>query len=253
MEQFSRTELLIGKEGLKKLQKSSVTVIGLGAVGSYCVEALVRAGVGNITLVDFDIIRPSNLNRHIWAFQSTLDQPKAAVAKARVLDINPKVKVQALQVFIDQETIKPLLEDKPDIVVDAIDSLNPKAQLLESCWLAKQPVISSMGAATRTDPLSIRTGDLMDTTVCPLAKRVRKMLRDRGVGKGITCVYSTQVQDMLEVTAEAEREEGDFVRGRQRRRLGSLSTVTGMFGLIVAHAVLEKLVGKPLHSGRAKQ
>jgi tRNA A37 threonylcarbamoyladenosine dehydratase len=243
MDQFSRTELLIGKDGLKKLQKSAVTVIGLGAVGSYCVEALVRAGVGKITLVDFDIIRPSNINRHIWAFTSTLDQPKAELAKARVLDINPKVKAQALKIFIDRETIQPLLADKPDIVVDAIDSLNPKAELLESCWKAGQPVISSMGAATRTDPLSIRVGDLMDTTVCPLAKRIRKMLRDRGVGQGITCVYSTQVQDMLEVTAEAEREEGEFARGRQRRRLGSLSTVTGMFGLVLAHTVLGKLLG----------
>jgi tRNA A37 threonylcarbamoyladenosine dehydratase len=244
MEQFSRTELLIGKDSLKKLQKSSVTVIGLGAVGSYCVEALVRAGVGRITLVDFDIIRPSNINRHIWAFTSTLEKPKAEVAKARVLDINPKVKAEALKIFIDRETIQTLLADKPDIVVDAIDSLNPKAELLESCWKAQQPVISSMGAATRTDPFAIRVGDLMDTTVCPLAKRIRKMLRDRGVASGIACVYSTQVQDMRLVTAEAQPDENDFFRGRMRRQLGSLSTVTGMFGLLLAHVVIGRLLGK---------
>jgi tRNA threonylcarbamoyladenosine dehydratase len=244
MERFLRTELLLGKDKLRKLHNSAVTVIGLGAVGSYCVEALVRAGVGNITLVDFDTIRPSNINRHIWAFESTLGRPKAEVAKARVLDINPDVHAEALQVFIDQDTVKPLLESEPDIIVDAIDSLGPKTQLLESCWRAGQPVISSMGAATRTDPFAIRVGDLMDTQNCPLAKRVRKMLKDRGVGQGITCVYSLEQQDMLKVTGEAVREEGDYVRGRTRRQLGSLPTLTGMFGLMIAHVVLGRILGE---------
>jgi tRNA A37 threonylcarbamoyladenosine dehydratase len=244
MERFSRTELLLGKDKLRRLHQSSATVIGLGAVGSYCVEALVRAGVGAVTLVDFDIIRPSNINRHIWALNSTVGQPKAELAKVRVLDINPDVHAEAVQVFIDQSTVKPLLEAEPDIVVDAIDSLNPKAQLLESCWRAGQPVISSMGAATRTDPFAIRVDDLMETKNCPLARRVRKMLKDRGVGPGITCVYSLQEQDMQEVTVEAVPEEGDYLRGRARRRLGSLSTVTGMFGLVLAHAALGKILGE---------
>jgi tRNA A37 threonylcarbamoyladenosine dehydratase len=244
MERFLRTELLLGKDKLKKLHNCAVTVIGLGAVGSYCVEALVRAGVGAITLVDFDVIRPSNINRHVWAFDSTVGQSKAGIARKRVLDINPNVHAEAIQVFVDQDTVKPLLESEPDIVVDAIDSLNPKTQVLESCWRAGQPVISSMGAATRTDPFAIRVGDLMDTQNCPLAKRVRKMLKDRGVGKGITCVYSLEKQNMLEVTAEAKREEGDYVRGRARRQLGSLSTLTGMFGLTLAHVVLGRILGE---------
>jgi tRNA threonylcarbamoyladenosine dehydratase len=242
MERFSRTELLLGKEKLATLQKSSVTVIGLGAVGSYCVEALVRAGIGRITLVDFDVIRTANINRHIWAFDSTVGQPKAKVALARVLDINPKIKAQAFETFLDKETVIPILEEKPDFVVDAIDSLNPKVQLLESCWKVGQPVISSMGAATRTDPFALKVGDLMDTTVCPLAKRVRKMLKDRDVGRGITCVYSVEKQNMMDVTAEAQREEGDYVRGRERRRLGSLSTLTGIFGLTLAHTVINRIL-----------
>lgn len=248
-EQFSRTELLLGKDKLKKLQKSSVTVIGLGAVGSYCVEALVRAGVGEITLVDFDVIRPANLNRHIWAFGSTMNLPKTEVGKTRVRDINPDISVRAFQVFIDRSTVKPILEYGPDVIVDAIDSLNPKVELLESCWRSSQPVISSMGAATRTDPFAIRVDDLMETRHCPLAKRVRKMLKDRGVGLGITCVYSLERQDMLKVTREAVRDESDYVRGRARRQLGSLSTLTGMFGLMVAHVVLGRILGECFGKG----
>ena len=242
MEQFSRTELLIGKESLQRLHKATVTVIGLGAVGSYCVEALARAGVGHFRVVDFDVIRPSNINRHIWAFHSTLGTPKAEMARRRILDISPNAKVKAWTIFADQETMPNILKGTSDIVVDAIDSLNPKAHVLEACWRAGIPVISSMGAATRTDPLALRMGDLMDTTVCPLAKRIRKMLKGRGVERGIHCIYSIQQQDTQALSVAGERDEGELPRGRPRRKLGSLSTITGIFGLTLAHAVLTRIL-----------
>ncbi|MBF0121796.1 MAG: tRNA threonylcarbamoyladenosine dehydratase [Candidatus Omnitrophica bacterium] len=243
MEQFSRTELLIGKEGLQRLHNASVTIIGLGAVGSYCAEALARAGVGHFRCVDFDVIRPSNINRHIWAFHSTLGIPKAEMARRRILDINPQSSAEVMTMFADIKTMPEILQGTQNIIVDAVDSLNPKAQVLETCWRSGATVISSMGAATRTDPLALRTGDLMDTTVCPLAKRLRKMLKDRGVGRGIHCVYSIQQQDTYALSAAAtQREEGELDRGRLRRKLGSLSTLTGIFGLTLAHVTLKHLL-----------
>lgn len=242
MEQFSRTELLIGPEGLKRLQKASVTVIGLGAVGSYCVEALARAGVGKFCLVDFDIIRPSNINRHLWAFHSTVNIPKSEMAAKRVFDINPKAHVDARTCFADQETMVDILKSEPDIVVDAIDALNPKAQVLESCWRAGVPTFSSMGAATRMDPFSVRTADVMDTTMCPLAKRIRQMLKDRGVGKGIRCVYSLERRNIDALSPDSVKDAGELPRGRARRKMGSLSTLTGLFGLILAHMVITALI-----------
>lgn len=241
MERFFRTELLLGKEKLKKLHESKVTVIGLGAVGGYAVEALARSGVGNLRIVDFDVIKPSNINRHLWALTSTLGRKKVEVARERIYDIHPGCKVEALELFADNETLKVILDNKPDLVIDAIDSLNPKVQVLAACHRKKIPLISSMGAALRTDPFCISTGDLFEIKGCPLAGRIRKRLRKEGIQKGIFCVYSGQKQ------IPAAQEPGDCVseseyqRGRKRKPLGSMATLTGMFGLMVAHCAIELL------------
>lgn len=173
-DQFSRVRLLIGKEKLARLHKSKVTVVGLGAVGAQAAEALARAGVGSFRLVDFDIIRPSNINRHIWATASTLGCSKAAVALERLKLINPGVKAEALELFAAQETLERIFDNEPDLVIDAIDSLNPKIQMLAECSRRGLRTISSMGAATRTDPSKIKVADLLQTRVCPLAARVRR-------------------------------------------------------------------------------
>jgi tRNA A37 threonylcarbamoyladenosine dehydratase len=241
-EQFSRTQLLIGEAGLKKLAASSVTVIGLGAVGSLCVEALARAGVGSFRVVDFDVIRPSNMNRHIWAFHSTFNIPKAEIAQKRLLDINPAVVVEPRVMFADMDSLPEILGNKPDVLIDAADAVSLKVQTLEMAYRMGLNVFSSMGAATRTDLSCIKVGDLMDTQGCPLAKRMRRLLRLKGVGRGITCVYSTQIQNTRLLSSEAVAEPGDVIRGRVRRKLGSLSTVTGIFGLTLAHAVINKLL-----------
>ncbi|MEI8176774.1 MAG: tRNA threonylcarbamoyladenosine dehydratase [Candidatus Omnitrophota bacterium] len=244
MEQFICLELLVGKENLKKVRCSRIVVIGLGAVGSYVVEALARFGVGNLRLVDFDLIKESNLNRHLHALTSTIGRSKAALAKERVLDINPRCNVEALEIFAAADSIDRILEGKPDLVIDAIDSLNPKAQVLSACYEKGIRVISSMGAATRTEPFMLRTGDLYDTRNCPLAKRLRGLLKKKGVGRGIICISSEETRNMDAIDTEGVvPSEDEYLRGRRRKKMGSLPTITGIFGLLVAHVALDMLCG----------
>lgn len=243
MDQYSCIELLLGGKKLKRLRESSATVIGLGAVGSYATEALARAGVGRLRLVDFDSVKPSNLNRHLYALRSTIGRPKAELACERVRDINPSCRVEPVREFAAAENIDRLLEDGTDVVIDAIDSLNPKSQVLSACWRRGIPVISSMGAATRVDPFSIRSADLFDTRACPLAKRLRIKLKKDGVGRGIMCVYSDEPRNVRAVDTVNAVSEDDYKRGRKRSKLGSLPTITGIFGLIAANMAIELLCG----------
>ncbi len=238
MERFSRTKALLGEERFCRLQGRSVTVVGLGAVGGYVVEGLARAGFNRLRLVDFDFIQRSNLNRQILALESTIGQAKALLARERVLAINPACQVEALQLFAADDTLDQILSPAPDLLVDAIDSLNPKCQLLHATWLRGIPCISSMGAALRTDPGLIRSGDLFTSQNCPLARQVRKRLRRRGVDGGILSVYSTEeVEGNSLLPDEGVSPCAD--RGRQRNVLGSLPTVTAIFGMIIAnHAIL---------------
>ncbi len=241
MEQFLRTRLLLGNDRFKRLARSKVTVIGLGAVGSHAAEALVRAGVGNFRLVDFDRIKTTNINRQLHALHSTLGKKKVEVARDRLLDINPACSLELFDIFAAQESFPSLFDNAPDLVIDAIDALNPKVQLLVYCYQNHIPVISSMGAALRTDPFSITAGDVLESRHCPLAERMRRLLRKRGVGKGITCVYSLQSPQTKGVDADQLSESGDFSRGRKRQILGSLPTITGMFGYALANCAIERL------------
>ncbi|HPM42593.1 MAG TPA: tRNA threonylcarbamoyladenosine dehydratase [Candidatus Omnitrophota bacterium] len=243
MDQFFCVELLLGKEKLKKIRQASVTIVGIGAVGSYAVEALARAGVGRMRLVDFDKIKSSNLNRHILALRSTIGQSKASLAAQRVKDINPSCAVDLLESFAAQESFGRILDNGPDLVIDAIDSLSPKAQLISACYRRKIPIISSMGAATRLDPLSLRVADLLDTKSCPLARQLRGKLKKEGLGRGIICVYSEEPRNKRAIDTNNSNSEDDYKRGRPRSKLGSLPTITGIFGLTVAHIALEKLCG----------
>jgi tRNA A37 threonylcarbamoyladenosine dehydratase len=242
---FLRTEMLLGKEGLERLRNARVLVVGLGAVGSYAVEGLARAGVGHLRLADFDVVRPSNINRQLYALESTLNRPKAEIARERVLDINPQCDVEALRVFADAETALGLLSPAPDVVIDAIDSVNPKVELIAAAVTAGVCIVSSMGAATRIDHRAVRVADISETSVCPLARMVRKKLKTRGIERGVTCVFSTEPPDRAalgEVDAETPPGEREALeRGRRRRPLGSLSCLTGMFGLIAAHEAILKI------------
>ena len=162
-EQFLRTSLLLGKDNIEKLFKSKVAVIGLGAVGSFATEILARVGIGNLLLVDFDTIQTTNLNRQLYALHSTMNKKKIDIAKQRVLDINSKCNVETLDLFVNTDTLPEVFTIKPDIVIDAIDSYNPKLRLIEYCYKNNIKIISSMGAALKTDPFSIKYADLFET------------------------------------------------------------------------------------------
>lgn len=240
MERFSRTRCFLGEKKFDVLQQAMVTIVGLGAVGGYAAEGLARAGIGQLRLVDFDTIQPSNINRQILALESSIGQAKVVVAKERINLINPECQVEALQLFAADETLNNILSPKPDILIDAIDSLNPKIQLLAYAHKQKITTFSSMGAALRTDPSKIKAGDIMTSNHCPLAKHVRNRLRRQGIEGGIQCVYSTERVEFTyqgpEKTVQAASPYED--RGRKRNVLGSLPTITGIFGLILANEVI---------------
>jgi tRNA A37 threonylcarbamoyladenosine dehydratase len=240
-DRFYRTELLLGKISLDRLHASHVTVCGLGAVGSYAVEGLARAGIGHLCLVDFDVVQASNINRQLYALESTVGRKKADVAFERVKDIHPDCAVEALDCFVDGETVNRVLDRRPDVVIDAIDSVGPKTELLASAVERGLSVISCMGAATRTDPFAIRVSDIGDTQWCPLARIIRKRLRRRGITRGVQCVYSVETSAKA---TELEPPPEVFDRGRPRRPLGSLSFITGIFGLVAAREAVRVVLGR---------
>ena len=243
MHRFTRTRLLVGEEAFARLSAAHVAVIGLGAVGGYAVEGLARAGIGKLTIVDFDTIQLSNINRQLYALESTIGQAKSAVAGSRVLEINPSCEVRPMQLFADSTSILAVLEEKPDILIDAIDSLNPKIQVMTASFNHGVPTLSSMGAALRTDPSQIRIDDISRTKNCPLARRVRKRLRGNNIEKGITCVYSTETVSFDYRPPEKQSEQFPCSdRGRTRRTLGSLPTLTAIFGLMLANEAIMQLV-----------
>ncbi len=243
-ERFSRTELLLGASALSRLRKAFVVVAGLGAVGSYATEALARAGIGRLRLVDFDRVRPSNINRQLYALESTVGRLKADVAAERVRDINPDIEVETQPIFLGLENAGDLVADCPDALVDAIDSLSPKIHLLTASVRAGVFTVSSMGAATRLDPFAIRVGDISETRECPLARLLRKRLARRGIRQGIRCVYSLEHPPSALRTMVRAGDHAEFRRGRVRPPLGSVSFVTGIFGLIAAGEVIRAIVEK---------
>lgn len=238
-DRLSRTRLLLGDEAMEKLARSTVMVVGCGAVGGFAIEALARSGVGKLILVDFDVVKESNINRQIFALHSTLYQEKAVVARNRIRDISPDIKVEILPVLVNADTIDEVLDRRVDFVIDAIDTLNPKTILIEQLMTRGIPFISSMGAALKTDATKIAIVPMKKTIHCPLAFFVRKRLRKRGVELTFPVVYSCEDVSQklhLEMPDAPENETG-----RVRHNMGSLPTITGIFGLLCANYAIEYL------------
>ncbi len=236
-EKFKRTELLLGEDAMDRLERASITVIGLGAVGSHAIEALARSGVGTLRIVDFDEIGPSNFNRQLLAVEPNLGQLKTHAARERLLQINPDINVEVFNTLCHKDTFDEVFHTPTDVVVDAIDSLNPKVNILFELVQRNIRVVSSMGAARRMDPTAITTGDISRTMACPLARSVRKRLRRMGIDSGIHTVYSTEIVEKSSVSRETEA--NFFDSGRQRNPMGSLSMISGIFGYIAALEALK--------------
>lgn len=248
LDQFSRTQLLVGKEAMDRLANSRVAIFGIGGVGGYVVEALARSGVGTLDLIDDDKICLTNLNRQIIATRSTIGKYKVDVAKARVLDINPKAIVNTYQTFYVPETAEQFDFSQYDYVVDAIDTVTGKINLVMQAQQTNTPIISSMGAGNKMDPTAFRVADIYKTSVCPLAKVMRRELKKRGVKK-LKVVYSeekplTPIEDeAISCKSHCVCPPGTVRKCTQRRQVpGSNAFVPSVVGLIIAGEVIKDLV-----------
>lgn len=236
LHRYSREELLIGEEGLNKLRRARVAVFGIGGVGGYVVEALARSGVGALDLFDGDTVALTNINRQIIALESTVGRPKVEVARERVLQINPACQVEARQLFFTPENAGEVDFSQYDYVADAIDTVSSKIELLRLCREAGVPVISCMGAGNKLDPTAFRVAPLEKTSVCPLARVMRRELKKRGI-TGVKAVYSTE-----EALTPQAAQAGDTKGTAGRPTPGSMAFVPSVAGLILAGEIVRDLL-----------
>jgi tRNA threonylcarbamoyladenosine dehydratase len=243
---LQRTELLVGTEALEKLKNMHVLVVGLGGVGSYAAEFIARAGVGNMTIVDGDTVDLTNTNRQLPALHSTVGVSKVGVMAQRIRDINPDINLTVVEEFLTPNSAKDLISPQFDYVFDCIDSVQPKQYLMVTCKQLGVRIVSSMGAGGRIDPTKVQVADLSETFNCPFAQQIRKGLKRKGVRKGITVVFSSELVD---------RDTCMLTDGNRFKRsfYGTISYIPALFGLHMASVVIRDLVegnGKKLKSYR---
>ena len=234
---FSRLERIMGREGLERLTTSTVMVLGVGGVGSNCIEALARGGVGRLVIVDHDVVQESNINRQAIAFRSTLGLPKVEAMRRMIADINPDAQVEALQRFVLAQDVPALLDEyagRVDYVVDAIDTVSAKLAIAEYADAHDMRLISSMGAANKLHPECLCVADVFDTVNCPLSRIMRKEARKRGI-KRLKVLYSCEQPVKVAVCEGAER--------RERSNLGTASFMPPIMGQMIAGQVIRELVG----------
>lgn len=230
-EQFTRQTMILGSDALCRLRESHVAVFGIGGVGSFCAEALARAGVGRLTLVDDDTVAPSNLNRQLIALHSTIGRPKVEVMAERITDINPDCQVNPMYLRYEEETKEAFFATEPDYIADAIDSVGAKLSLIETAIQRQVPIISSMGTGNKLDPTQFAITDIYKTSGCPLARVMRRELKKRGITQH-TVLFSPE---------EPCRPDPDLQDG-SRPVPGSVSWVPSCAGLIIAGHILRALI-----------
>ncbi len=248
MDRFMRTGLLLGEEGLAKLKNSRVAVFGVGGVGGYTVEALARSGIGALDLIDKDVVDITNINRQIIATEESVGRNKVDVAKERVMSINPECNVRVYKTFYLPETADEFDFGEYDYIVDAVDTVTAKLTLIENASRAKVPVISSMGAGNKLDPTGFMVSDIYKTSVCPLAKVMRRELRKRGIDS-LKVVYSKEepIKPQRQYLPESKEEAADAkndVQEQERREKavpGSVAFVPSVVGLIIAGEVVKDI------------
>lgn len=255
MHPFQRTELLLGRPAWERLRTLHILVVGLGGVGSYAAEAVARAGIGRVSLVDFDAVCLTNLNRQLHATRRTIGAAKVGLMGERVKQINPKAEVTLHQTFFSAENAEEILGTRPDYVLDAIDNVTAKLALLEGSVRRGLPVIAAMGAGGRTDPSRIRVTDLSKTTRDPLAKVVRRELRERGIRSGIEAVWTDEPPNGLDQQVQDEFHcicpggDNDFHSCNHRNVVqGSVPWIPAMFGMMMAGTAINRLLSRPVHS-----
>ncbi len=248
LNQFSRTELLIGKEGIEQLQKAKVAIFGLGGVGSFVVEGLVRAGIGNFILIDDDRVCLTNLNRQIIATRKTVGKPKVEVAKERILEINPNAKVEVHQEFFMPNTVG-ILDNTINYIVDAVDTVTAKIELIVRANKLNIPIISCMGTGNKLDATKFEVTDIYKTSVCPLAKVMRKELKARGIQK-LKVLYSKEKPIKPYENIENSCKTNCICPAETKRKCsvknqvpGSISFVPSVAGLIIAGEVIKDIIG----------
>lgn len=248
LNQFSRTQLLLGKEAMNKLSSSRVAVFGIGGVGGYTVEALVRSGIGTIDLIDDDKVCLTNINRQIYATRKTVGSYKVDIAKERILEINPNTVVNTYKTFYMPETAEQFDFSCYDYIVDAIDTVTGKIELAVNASAFGTPIISSMGAGNKMDPTAFEVADIYKTSVCPLAKVMRRELKKRGI-QGLKVVYSKEIPlspiDDMSISCKKNCicPPGTKRKCTQRRQVpGSNSFVPSVVGLIIAGEVIKDLI-----------
>ena len=234
---LSRTELLIGQENLMKLQNAHVLVVGMGGVGSFAAEFICRGGIGTMTIVDGDVVDPSNRNRQLPALSTTHGLPKADIMAERLLAINPDLKLNVIKEFITPDRAVQILSTPYDYVIDAIDSITPKITFLKTAYEHKVKIVSSMGAGAKLDPTKLQVVDISKTYNCPFAQYVRKRLREEGIKKGIKTVFSPEepIKESLMLT------DG---RNFKKSAYGTISYLPANFGSVCASVVIRDLIGK---------
>ncbi len=232
---LSRTELLIGKEKLNKLINSHVLVVGMGGVGSFAAEFVCRAGVGQMTIVDGDIVDPSNRNRQLPALATTHGQSKADIMAERLLAINPELKLRSIKEFITPEKVADVLDTHYDYVVEAIDSITPKITFIKAAYEKGLRIVSSMGAGAKLDPTQLRVVDISKTYNCPFAQQIRKKLKESNIRKGIKVVFSPEdpIKESLMLTDGSNFKKSAY---------GTISYLPATFGACVASVAIRDLM-----------
>ena len=231
---LAREQLLIGEENIQKLNSSTVAVFGCGGVGSYAVEAMARAGIGNIVLIDGDVVDETNINRQLIADVTTIGRDKVEVEKERILKINPNAKVIAYKEFFNQENSEKLIDEKYDYIVDAIDSVKSKILLIKLAHEKNIKIISAMGMGNKLDPTMIEVADISKTEVCPLAKTIRKQLRTLGINH-------TKVVYSKEIPKQINEKNTDQEHEKSKKPTASISFVPSVCGLIMAGEVIKDI------------
>lgn len=236
LNEYSRTELLIGSEGIDRLQKASVMIFGVGGVGSHCIEALARSGVGRLILIDNDTVSLTNINRQSIAYHSTIGQYKTKVMKERIRDINPGIRVETHEMFVLPDNLETLFAEKPDYIIDAIDTVTAKLAMVELAQKLNIPIISSMGTGNKMHPELFEIADLSKTSVCPLCKVMRRELKNRGI-------YHLKVLYSREKPIDTSGKETGEEKGQRRSIPGSISFVPPVAGLLIAGEVIREIAG----------